>query len=132
RSKRDWSSDVCSSDLGGIANLAGLLTEDGAQQALLRGQLRLTLRGDLTDEDVTVADVRTDADDTALIKVSKDVLADVRDVAGDLLRAQLGVAGVDLVLLDVDRGQHVLLNHALGEDARILVVVALPRHEGDE
>src|SRR5699024_38270 len=98
---------------GRVANRAGLLTEDGAQLALRRAQLRLTLRGDLRDADVSVAAVRTDADDTALIKVSKDVLGDVRDVAGDPLRAPLGVAGVDLVLLDVDRGQHVLLNHAL-------------------
>src|SRR5699024_8909636 len=29
---------------GGVTDLAGLLTEDGAQQALLRGQLGLTLR----------------------------------------------------------------------------------------
>ena len=31
----------------GVAHLAGLLAEDGAQQALLSGQLSLALRGDL-------------------------------------------------------------------------------------
>ena len=41
--------------------------------------------------------------------------AEVRDVAGDLLGAELGVAGVDLVLLDVDRGEHVVLHQALAE-----------------
>ena len=45
---------------------------------------------------------------------------------------ELGVAGVDLVLLDVDRGEDVLLHQALAEDDRVLVVVALPRHERDE
>ena len=40
---------------GGVAHLAGLLTEDGAQQALLGGQLGLALRGDLTDQDVAGA-----------------------------------------------------------------------------
>ena len=45
---------------------------------------------------------------------------------------ELGVAGVDLVLLDVDRREHVVLHQALGEDDGVLVVVALPRHEGDE
>ena len=36
----------------------------------------------------------------------------VRDVARDLLVAQLGRAGVDLVLLDVQRGQLVVLDQA--------------------
>ncbi len=34
--------------------------------------------------------------------------------------------------MDVDRGQHVLLHEPLGDDDRVLEVVALPRHEGDE
>src|SRR6476469_8422337 len=117
---------------GGVTDLAGLLTEDGAQQALLRGQLGLTLGGDLADQQVAVADLGTDADDAALVEVGQDLLGDVRDVPGDLLRPQLGVAGVDLVLLDVDRGEDVVLHQALAEDDRVLVVVALPRHERHE
>lgn len=45
---------------------------------------------------------------------------------------QAGVAGVDLVLLDVDRGEDVVLHQTLAEDDRVLVVVALPRHERHE
>ncbi len=56
----------------------------------------------------------------------------VRDVAGDLLVAELRGAGVDLVLLDVDRGELVVLHEALGQDDRVLEVVALPGHEGDQ
>ena len=56
----------------------------------------------------------------------------VRDVTRDLLGTELRVAGVDLVLLDVDRREHVVLHEALGEDDRVLEVVALPRHERDE
>jgi hypothetical protein len=59
-------------------------------------------------------------------------LADVRDVAGDLLRPELGVAGGDLELLDVDRGEDVFLTMRLGDEDRVLEVVAAPRHEGDE
>ena len=116
----------------GVAHLARLLTEDRAQQALLRGQLGLTLGRDLADEDVTGGDLGADADDPALVEVGEHLLGDVGDVAGDLLRPELGVAGVDLVLLDVDRGEDVLLHQALAEDDRVLVVVALPRHERDE
>ena len=51
-----------------------------------------------------------DADDAALVEVLERLLADVGDVAGDLLGAELGVAGLDLELLDVDRGEEVLLD----------------------
>ena len=67
-----------------------------------------------------------------LVEVAQHLLGDVGDVAGDLLGPELGVTGVDLVLLDVDRGEHVLLDQPLGEDDGVLEVVALPGHEGDE
>ena len=116
----------------GVAHLARLLAEDRAEQALLRGQLGLALGRDLADQDVAGDDVGADADDAALVEVGEDLLGDVRDVPGDLLGAELGVAGVDLVLLDVDRGEDVVLHQALDEDDRVLVVVALPRHERHE
>ena len=69
---------------GGVADLAGFLTEDGAQQALLGGQLGFTLRGDLADKDVAGLDLGTNTDDTAVVQILQRVIADVRDVAGDL------------------------------------------------
>ncbi len=46
-----------------VAYLMSLRTEDGAQQALLRRGLRLTLRRDLAHQDVTGEDLGTDTDD---------------------------------------------------------------------
>ena len=116
----------------GVADFAGLLTEDRAQQPLLRSQLGLALRGDLADQDVTVADFGADAHDATLVEVGEHLIGDVRDVPGDLLGTELGVAGVDLVLLDVNRGEHVLLNQPAGQDDRVLVVVTLPGHDRDQ
>ena len=116
----------------GVADLAGLLAEDGPQQALLGGQLGLALRRDLADEHVAGADLGADADDAAVVEVGEDVVGEVRDVPADLLRAELGVAGVDLVLVDVDRRQHVVAHEALGQDDGVLEVVALPRHQRHE
>ena len=53
----------------GVAHLAGLLTEDGPQEALLGGELGLALGGDLADEHVAGADLGADADDAALVEV---------------------------------------------------------------
>ena len=112
-----------------VADLARLLTEDGAQQALLGAQLRLTLGGDLADEDVAGVHLGADVDDAALVEVAQRLLGDVGEVAGDLLGAELGVARLDLELLDVDRGVHVLAHHLLADQDGVLEVVALPRHE---
>ena len=56
----------------------------------------------------------------------------VRDVAGDLLGPELGVARLDLELLDVDGRVVVVLDHPLGDEDRVLEVVAAPRHERDQ
>ena len=76
--------------------------------------------------------VGADPDDARLVEVAQRVLRDVRDVARDLLGAELGVAGLDVELLDVDRREEVVLDQALGDQDRVLVVVAAPGHEGDE
>ena len=113
---------------GGVANIVSLGTEDGAQQALLGGQSALALRRDLADQDVARADLGADADDAVLVEVGKHVLGEVRDLASDLLGAELGVAGVDLVTGDIDGRQQVLGHQALGHDDTVLVVEAFPRH----
>ena len=115
----------------GVADLARLLLEDRADQLLLGGQLGLALGRHLSDQQVAGGDLGADAHDAALVEVAQRLLRAVRDVAGDLLVAQLGRAGVDLVLLDVDRRQHVVLHEPLRDHDRVLEVVALPGHERD-
>ena len=88
--------------------------------------LGLTLGGDLADQDVARHDLGTDADDAALVEVGQHLVGDVGDVPGDLLRTQLGVARVDLVLLDVDRRRTSSCIEPLAQDDGVLVVVALP------
>ena len=94
---------------GNVAGLFGLLAEDGDDQPLFRRQFALALRRDLADQDVFRPDFGADADDAVLVQVLQRVLADIRDVARDLFRAELGVAGFHFVLLDMDRREHVVL-----------------------
>ena len=115
-----------------VLHVAGLLAEDRAQQLLFRRELRLALRRDLADEDVARLHVRADADDAALVEVAQVRLRHVRDVPRDFLGAELRVARLDLELLDVDRRVVVVLHHPLGDENRVLEVVAAPRHERDE
>ena len=111
----------------GVAHFAGLLAEDGAQQALLSGQLGLALGADLTNQDVAGVDLGAHADDAALVQILQGILAHVGDIPGDLLGSQLILAGLDFVLLNVDGGVHVLTHDLLVDQNGVLVVVALPR-----
>jgi len=116
----------------GVAHVAGLFAEDRAQQLFFRGHRRFTLGGDLADQDVARMHFGADVDDARFVEVAQSFLADVRDVAGDVFRPKLGVAGHDFEFLDVDRGEHVVLDDALADQDRVFVVVAVPGHERDE
>src|SRR6187200_715952 len=99
----------------GVAHVGGLLAEDRTQELLLRRHRALALRRDLAAEDVASAHFGADIDDACLVEVLQRLFRDVRNVARDFLRPELGVAGHDLELLDMDRGEHVVLDDALGE-----------------
>ena len=115
-----------------VAHVGGLLAEDGAQQLLFRRHRALALRRDLADQDVARIHLGADVDDAGLVEVLQRLFRDVRNVARDLLRPELGVARHHLEFLDVDRGEDVVGHDALGEQDGVLEVVAHPRHERDE
>src|SRR5215217_17911 len=115
-----------------VLHLARLLAEDRAQQLLLRRRLALALGGNLADEHVARSDLRPYPDDPVGVEVHEDVVRGVGDVAGYLLGPELRIPCLDLVLLDVYGGEGVILDDPLGDDDRVLEVVALPRHESHE
>ena len=78
------------------------------------------------------ADFGTDVDDARFVEVLERLFRDVRNVAGDFLGPELGVAGHHFVFLDVDRGEDVLHGDLFAEQDRVFEVVAIPRHERDE
>ena len=115
-----------------VLHVGSLLAEDRAEQLLFRRQRRLALRRDLAHERIARVHFRADVDDARLVETSQLVLRQVRDVAGDFLGAELGVARHDHQLLDVDRGVAVFGDHALADEDRVFEVVAVPRHERDQ
>jgi len=116
----------------GVAHLAGLFAENRTQQFLFGRKLGLALGRDLADQDVLRPDFGANTDDTARVEILQRFFANVGNVAGDFLGSELGVARDTLELLDMHRGEQVFLDHALGNQDRILEVVAAPRHERDQ
>ena len=115
-----------------VANLACLLAEDGAKETFFGCELGFALGRDLAHEHIAGVDFGADADDAAFVEVGENVVGEVRNIAGDLFGTELRVSGIDLVLVDVDRREHIVLDQSLGQDDRVLEVVTLPGHEGDE
>ena len=115
-----------------VFHFARLLAEDRAEQLFLRRQLGLALGRDLADQDVAGANLGADPDDALGIEMGQRFIGHVGDVAGDLFVAELGLARADLMLGHVDRRERVVLQEALGDDHRVLEVVALPGHERAE
>src|SRR5690606_26300645 len=116
----------------GVAHVARLLAEDRPQQLLFGGHRALALRRDLADEDVARVHFGADVDDARLVEVAQRRLADVGDVAGDLLGPELGGAGPEHELLDLERVGHAGPDDAFRDQERGLVAVAVRLPERDE
>ena len=86
----------------GVANFTSLLTEDCAQQALFWCQFGFTLRSDFSNEHITRTNFGAYANDSAVVEVGKDVVAQVWNVASDFFWSKLGVTSVNFVFLDVN------------------------------
>ena len=106
--------------------------EDGVQQFFFRRQLGLRLGRDLAHQDVARPDVGADPHDAVLVEVAQGLFADVGNVAGELLAAQLGLANFDVELFDVDRGVGVVLHQLFADDDGVLEVEPVPDHEADQ
>ena len=111
--------------------LAGA-AEDRVQELLFRRQLGLRLGRDLADENIAGPHEGAHADDAVLVEVPQRFFADVGDVAGELLPAELRLADLDVEFLDVQRGVDVLLNQLLADDEGVLEVEPIPGHEGGQ
>src|SRR6185437_4104297 len=77
----------------GVAHVRRLFAEDGAEELFLRRHRAFALRCDLAHQDVPRPDIGADMDDTRYVEVLERLFRHVRDVAGDFLRPELGIAG---------------------------------------
>src|SRR5690606_33917339 len=98
-----------------VLHVGGLLTEDGTQQFLFRGQLGFALRRYLAHQDVAGVYFSTDVHNAALVETRQCAFAHVGNIGGDFFRTQFGVTRDTGQLLDVDGGETIFLHHTLGD-----------------
>ena len=117
---------------GSITYFSSLLTEDCTEKSLLCSELSLSLRSNLTNENIAGTNLGTNADDSTLIKVLQSVLTYTRNIGCDLFRSKLGITCFTLIFLNVNGSEYIVLYKLLGQKDSILVVVAFPCHESDQ
>ena len=115
-----------------IAHLARLLAKDGAQQTLLSGELRLALRRHFTNKDIARVHLSAYTNHTEFIEILQCILADVRNIAGDLLRPKLRIARFRFILLNMNRSEHIVAHNLFIDQDGVLVVVAFPGHKANQ
>src|SRR5690606_3981616 len=86
---------------------------------------------DLTNQDIARTNLGTDIDNACFVEFVQRSFTHVGDVCGDLFSTQLGIPGDTGQLLDMDGGETIFLNHALGQADGVFEVEAVPRHERD-
>ena len=109
-----------------IFYVAGLLAKDGAEQTLFRRKFLFAFGRDLTDENIIRSNFRSDADDSILIQILDRIFAHVGNIARDLFRAQLGIARLHFIFLDMNRSETILLHQTLREQNGVFEVEAFP------
>src|SRR2546423_14646769 len=87
----------------GIFHLTCLLTEDSTQQFLFSRRFRLTLRGDLTNQDILRPHLSNDIDEAPLIEVTQSLFSTVGNITLDLLGSHLGIATITTDILNMKR-----------------------------
>ena len=117
---------------GVITNFSCLFAENSTEKSFFCCKLSFTLRCYLTNEDITCADFSTDTNDSAVVKILESVIADIRNVTGDLFGSELCISCFDLIFFDMDRSVHIFTNNTFIKENGVFVVVAFPCHEADE
>src|SRR5581483_1857354 len=112
--------------------VTGLFAENRAQQFLFWRKLRFALGRHFAHQDVARLYGRADANNAAFVQVAQERFRDIRNIARDFLRTQLGVPGFDLELFDVDRSVVIFLDQLLRHHDGVLEVVAAPGHESHQ
>ena len=96
----------------GVTHFSCLLTEDRTQQALLSSQLSLSLRSYLTNQDIAGTNLCTNTNDSSVVQIFQCIITDTRNVSGDLFRSKLGITGLCLIFLNMDRCIYIIHNQS--------------------
>ena len=115
-----------------VLDIARLLTENGLHQTLFRSQIRLVLRCDLTDQNITRLHFGTDTDNTISVQIAQGFFTFIRNVSRNLFGTKLRFTGLHIFQRDMDARIDVIGHQSFADDDSVFEVVTMPRHESHQ
>ena len=114
-----------------IFHIRRFFAENRTQQFFFGCELGFAFGRYFADQYVAGFHFCTDIDNAAFVQTVLHFFGQVRNIACDVFRTQLGIACHYVQFFNVDRRIAVVRSHFLANQNRVFVVVAVPRHEGD-
>ena len=114
-----------------VFHIRCFFTENRTQQFFFGRKLGFACGRYFADQYVACLHFRTNIDNAAFIQTVLHFFGQVRNIARDVFRTQLGIARHHVQFFNVDRRIAVVCGHFFANQNRVFVVVAVPRHEGD-
>ena len=117
---------------GSVTYFTCLLTKDCTKQSLFCCKFCLSLRSNLTYQNISGAHFCTDTDNTTLIQILQRVITYTRDISCNFLRSKFGISRFCFIFLNMNRCIYIVLHQSLTKQNGILVVVTFPGHKSDQ
>ena len=112
-----------------VFNVFADAAENSVEQLFFRRQFRFGLGRYLADENVALADVRSNADNAVFVQIAKSLFRNVGNVSGEFLASQFGVANFFFQFDNMDAGVRIVLNEFFRQNDSVFVVVTFPDHK---
>ena len=115
-----------------ISYFTGFLTEDRTKQSFFSCKFCLSLRSNLTYQDISGADFCSDTDDSSFIQILQCIITNTWNVACDLFWSKLCITCFCFIFFNMNRSIYIILHQSFTKQNSILVVVTFPCHESDQ
>ena len=94
---------------GSISYFTGFLTKDRTKQSFFGCKFCLSLRSNLTYQDISGTDFSSDTNDTSFIQIFQCVIADTWDVTCDLFWSKLCITCFCFIFFNMNRCIYIIL-----------------------
>ena len=115
-----------------VFHVAGFFAKNGAQQFFFGREGGFAFGRNLAHQHVARLHFSAHVDDARVVQTVELRFRQVGNIACDFFSAQLGITRHHHQFFDMDGGVAVIGHHALANQNRVLEVVAVPGHEGNQ
>ena len=115
-----------------ISNFSCFFTENSTKKSFFCCKLCFTLWCNLAYKYIVRSNFRTDTDNSSFVKVTKCIVAYVRNISCNFFRSEFCISCLCFIFINMNRCVNIFLNKFFTKKNGIFVVVTFPSHETDK